>query len=83
MAKVLVNKLGVFGGQLSRRSVCMAVSCRVPTDDTNGAAVCTHHSSLQQIVWHTNIMGGENSAPLPSNATDANDGAAVCNDFSN
>ena len=27
VAKVLVNKLGVFGGQLSRWSVCMAVSC--------------------------------------------------------
>ena len=27
-------------------------------------------------------MGGENSAPLPSNATDENDGAAVCNHFS-
>ena len=27
VAKVLVNKLGVFGGQLSRRLVCMAVSC--------------------------------------------------------
>ena len=27
LTKVLVNKLGVFGGQLSRRSVCMTVSC--------------------------------------------------------
>ena len=27
MAKVLVNKLGVFGGQLSRRSVYLAVNC--------------------------------------------------------
>ena len=26
MAKILVNKLGVFGGQLTRPSVCMAVS---------------------------------------------------------
>ena len=26
MAKILVDKLGVFGGRLSRRSVCMAVS---------------------------------------------------------
>ena len=27
MAKVLVDKLGVFGGQFSRRSLGMAVSC--------------------------------------------------------
>ena len=27
MAKILVDKLGVFGSQLSRQSVCMAVSC--------------------------------------------------------
>ena len=27
MTKVHVNKIGVFGGQLSRRSVCMADSC--------------------------------------------------------
>ena len=27
LTKVLVNKLDVFGGQLSRRSVCMTVSC--------------------------------------------------------
>ena len=27
MTKVLTNKLGVFGGELLRWSVCMAVSC--------------------------------------------------------
>ena len=47
------------------------------SDDNDGAAVCKLHSNLLQIVWHTNIMGGENLAHLPSN-----DGAAVCNHFS-
>ena len=27
VTKVLVKKLGVFGGQLSHQSVCMAASC--------------------------------------------------------
>ena len=52
------------------------------SDDNDGAAVCKLHSNLQQIVWHTNIMGGKNSAHLSSNAADENDGAAVCNHFS-
>ena len=51
------------------------------TDNNDGAAVCEHHPSLQQIVWHTNIMGGENSAP-PSYATDENDSTAVCKHYS-
>ena len=41
-------------GELKLPSVSYA------SDDDDGAAVCTHHPSLQKIVWHTNIMGGEN-----------------------
>ena len=32
------------------------------TDDNDGAAVCMHYPNLQQIVRHTNVMDGENSA---------------------
>ena len=40
-------------------------SASCATDDNDGAAVCKHHPSLQQIAWHTNIMVGENLASLP------------------
>ena len=54
------------------------LATQLSADDNDGAAVCQHHPSLQQIVWHTKIMGVKNSAPPPSYASDENDGAAVC-----
>ena len=41
-------------------------SASYATDDNDGAAVCKHQPSLQQVVWHTNTTDGKNSAPLPA-----------------
>ena len=52
MAKILVNKLGIFGGQLSRQSVVLtAVSCRVLVNQ-----VREFHPTACKTVYNSDLL---------------------------